>query len=89
MARHEALDVSPELMSSFIFKNGMFRLALERLIDHVDDATAKLRYFDYVKAGVDNEITEEGRLKFYEPTKTHILDDLLLGHALLYLYVPP
>lgn len=87
MARHEALDISPDLMSSFIFKNGMFRLALERLIDHVEDTATKLKYFDYIKAGVDNEITAEGQLKYYNPVATHILDDLLLGHALIYLSV--
>lgn len=87
MSRHDGLHVSPDLMTSTIFKHGMFQLALERMIDLVDDMEAKERHLDYILRGVENEVTKDGGVVFYDTDKTHILDDLLLGHGMLYLYV--
>ena len=87
MARHDGLHVSPDLMTSTVFKHGMFQLALERMIDLVDDMEAKERHIEYIKRGVENEVTDVGEVVYYDPHRIHILDDLLLGHGMLYLYV--
>ena len=87
IARHDGLHVSPDLMTSTVFKHGMFQLALERMINLVDDMEAREKHIEYIRRGVENEVTNAGDVVFYDPHRIHILDDLLLGHGMLYLYV--
>ncbi|RMJ24270.1 hypothetical protein PHISP_04868 [Aspergillus sp. HF37] len=88
ISRGEALHVDPSTMTSTVFKHGMFQLALERLVQHVPSEHAKSRYLEYLRRSVDAELElgADGNLKYYDVHRTHIIDDLLLGHGLLYLH---
>lgn len=86
ISRGDALQVEPNTMTSTVFKHGMFQLALQRLLHHVPNAQAKPHYVNYLQRSVEAELGPDGHLKYYDLEHTHIIDDLLLGHGLLYLH---
>lgn len=85
ISRGDALRVKPNTMTSTVFKHGMFQLALERLTQQVPNEHSKALYFDYLQRSVEAELGADG-LRYYNVEHTHIIDDLLLGHGLLYLH---
>jgi len=86
ISRGDALKVEPSTMTSTVFKHGMFQLALKRLLQYVPDEQVKAHYAQYLQQSVEAELYQDGRLKYYDVEHTHIIDDLLLGHGLLYLH---
>jgi rhamnogalacturonyl hydrolase YesR len=86
MSRGDALQVKPGTVTSTVFKHGMFQMALQRLLQHLPTEQTKTSYNEYLQKSVAAELSEDGHLKYYDPEHTHIIDDLLLGHGLLYLH---
>ncbi|KAI9680232.1 MAG: hypothetical protein M1822_007231 [Bathelium mastoideum] len=86
ISRADALKVEPNTMTSTVFKHGMFQLALQRLLRHVSNEQARAGYVHYLQRSVEAELYPDGHLKYYDVEHTHIIDDLLLGHGLLYLH---
>jgi len=81
IARHTLLGITADGAPFTTYEHGVFERALEMVFNNTGNTT----YFDYLKTGVDNLISDNGTLLDYNFTE-FTLDDLRLGPEFIYLF---
>jgi len=81
IARHTLLGLNAEGAPLTTYEHGVFERALEMIFNKTENST----YYEYLKTGVDNLISNNGTLLDYNFTE-FTLDDLRLGPEFVYLY---